>query len=228
MSLPTTDDAELRTSDTEQEMWDLAEEGDPAEARRAYPSGWLWLTGEESIRTLLAALLGVETDARYGIEDLASRSGLAESEVEAAIDALISVGVLVADEGAYRVNEHSVVYRMAADLSDVVEETGAVEASDASDDESGFEYLARLESVRLMLDALLETDPGQSLTQEDVHQLTGVSRKGVWLHVETLVDLAVVEESGDEYVVAPFGPVLRLVQSLDAAVVGATLAPSHP
>jgi biotin operon repressor len=228
MSLPTTDDAELRTSDTEQEMWDLAEEGDPAEARRAYPSGWLWLTGEESIRTLLAALLGVETDARYGIEDLASRSGLAESEVEAAIDALISVGVLVADEGAYRVNEHSVVYRMAADLSDVVEETGAVEASDASDDESGFEYLARLESVRLMLDALLETDPGQSLTQEDVHQLTGVSRKRVWLHVETLVDLAVVEESGDEYVVAPFGPVLRLVQSLDAAVVGATLAPSHP
>jgi biotin operon repressor len=228
MSLPTTDDAELRTSDTEQEMWDLAEEGDPAEARRAYPSGWLWLTGEESIRTLLAALLGVETDARYGIEDLASRSGLAESEVEAAIDALISVGVLVADEGAYRVNEHSVVYRMAADLSDVVEETGAVEASDPSDDESGFEYLARLESVRLMLDALLETDPGQSLTQEDVHQLTGVSRKRVWLHVETLVDLAVVEESGDEYVVAPFGPVLRLVQSLDAAVVGATLAPSHP
>jgi hypothetical protein len=228
MSLPATDDAELRTSDTEQEMWALAEEGDPAEARRAYPSGWLWLTGEESIRTLLAALLSVETDARYGIKDLASRSGLAESEVEAAIDALISVGVLVADEGAYRVNEHSVVYRMAADLSDAVEETGAVEASDASDDESGFEYLARLESVRLMLDALLETDPGQSLTQEDVHQLTGVSRKRVWLHVETLVDLAVVEESGDEYVVDPHSPVLRWIQSLDAAVVGATLSPSHP
>jgi biotin operon repressor len=228
MSLPTTDDAELRTSDTEQEMWDLAEEDDPAQARRAYPSGWLWLTGEESIRTLLAALLGVETDARYGIEDLASRSGLAESEVEAAIDALISVGVLVADEGAYRVNEHSVVYRMAADLWVGVVERGAVDGSAGSDDVSGFEYLARLESVRLMLDALLETDPGQSLTQEDVHQLTGVSRKGVWLHVETLVDLAVVEESGDEYVVAPFGPVLRLVQSLDAAVVGATLAPSHP
>jgi len=205
-----------------------SEEGDPAEARRAYPSGWLWLTGEEPVRTLLAALLDVETDAQYGIDDLASHSGLTESEVETAIDALISVGVLVADEGTYRVNERSVVYRMAGDLSDAVEETGAVEASDASDDESGFEYLARLESVRLMLDALLETDPGQSLTQEDVHQLTGVSRKRVWLHVETLVDLAVVDESGDEYVVAPFGSVLGLVQSLDAAVVGATLAPSHP
>jgi len=79
-----------------------------------------------------------------------------------------------------------------------------------------------------MLDALLETEPDQSLTQDEVHQLTGVSRKRVWLHVEKLVDLSVLEESGDEYVVAPFGPVLRLVQSLDAAVVGATLATSHP
>ncbi|WP_276302334.1 hypothetical protein [Halorussus lipolyticus] len=222
MSLPTTDDAELRTSDTEEQMWDLVEDGSPAEARRAYPSGWLWLTGDESIRTLLAALLSADTDARYGIDDLASRSELDESAVEDAIDALLSLGVLVADEGAYRINEHSVVYRMAADLSEAVETTGA------PDDESGFEYLARLESVRLMLDALLESEPEQVLTQEEVHQLTGVSRKRVWLHVEKLVDLSVLEESGDEYVVAPFGPVLRLVQSLDAAVVGATLAPSHP
>ncbi|WP_135825052.1 hypothetical protein [Halorussus ruber] len=222
MSLPTTDDAELRTSDTAEQMWDLVEDGNPAEARRTYPSGWLWLTGEESIRTLLAALLSADTDARYGIDDLASRSELDESAVEEAIDALLSLGVLVADEGAYRVNTHSVVYRMAADLSEAVEATGA------PDDESGFEYLARLESVRLMLDALLEAEPDQSLTQEEVHQLTGVSRKRVWLHVEKLVDLSVLEESGDEYVVAPFGPVLRLVQSLDAAVVGATLATSHP
>jgi hypothetical protein len=222
MSLPTTDDAELRTSDTADQMWDLVEDGNPAEARRAYPSGWLWLTGEESIRTLLAALLSADTDARYGIDDLVSRSELDESAVEEAIDALLSLGVLVADDGAYRVNAQSVVYQMAADLSDAVEATGA------PDDESGFEYLVRLESVRLMLDALLEAEPDQSLTQEEVHQLTGVSRKRVWLHVEKLVDLSVLEESGDEYVVAPFGPVLRLVQSLDAAVVGATLATSHP
>jgi hypothetical protein len=228
MNLPTTDAAELRTNDTEQEMWDLVEDGNPAEARRAYPSGWLWLTGEESIRTLLGALLDIDTDARHGIDDLASRSGLAESEVEVAIDALIAVGVLVADDGTYLVNEYSVVYRMVADLSNAVEKAGAVEATDAPDDESGFEYLARLESVRLMLDALLEVESGRSLTQEDLHQLTGVSRKGVWLRVEKLVDLSVLEKAGDEYVVAPFGPVLRSVQSLDAAVVGATLAASHP
>ncbi|MFC7078953.1 hypothetical protein [Halorussus caseinilyticus] len=222
MTLPTTDDAQLRTSDTEEEMWDLVEGGDPAEARRTYPSGWLWLTGEESVRTLLVALLDADTDARYGVDDLASRSDLDESAVEEAIDALISLGVLVADEGAYRINDHAIVYHAAGELS------AAVEATGAPDDETGLEYLARLESVRLMLDALLEADPGQSLTQEDVHLLTGVSRKRVWLHVEKLVDLGVVEESGDEYVVGASNSVIRLVQSLDAAVVGATLAPSHP
>ncbi|NEU58009.1 hypothetical protein [Halorussus sp. MSC15.2] len=222
MNLPTTDDAELRTSDTASEMWEFAEDADPAQARRAYPSGWLWLTGEESVRSLLAALLDADPDARYGEDDLASRSDLSEAAVAEAIDALISLGVLVADDGAYRVNEHAIVYHAARELSAAVETTGA------PDDEGGLAYLARLESVRLMLDALLEADPDQSLTQEDVHLLTGVSRKRVWLHVEKLVDLGVLEESGDEYVVGPDCTVLRWVQSLDAAVVGATLAPSHP
>lgn len=222
MSLPTTDDAELRTSDTEQEMWDLVEGGDPAEARRAYPSGWLWLTGEESIRTLLDSLLGADPDVRYGVDDLASLSGLSDAGVERAVDALISLGVLVADEGVYRVNEHAIVRHAAAELS------AAVGATDAPDDETGFEYLSQFESVRLMIDALLDADPEQSLTQEAVHQLTGVSRKRVWLHVEKLVELEVVEESGDEYVVDAHSPVLRWIQSLDAAVVGATLSPSHP
>ena len=222
MSLPTTDDAELRTSDTEQEMWDLVEGGDPAEARRAYPSGWLWLTGAESVRALLDSLLGADPDVRYGVDDLASLSGLSDAAVEEAVDALISLGVLVADEGVYRVNEHAVVLHAAAELS------AAVEATGAPDDESGFAYLSQFESVRLMLDALLEAEPEQSLTQEAVHQLTGVSRKRVWLHVEKLVELEVVEEAGDEYVVDAHSPVLRWIQSLDAAVVGATLSPSHP
>jgi hypothetical protein len=222
MSLPTTDDAELRTSDTEQEMWDLVEGGDPAEARRAYPSGWLWLTGETSVRMLLDSLLDADPDVRYGIDDLAELSGLSDAEVERAVDALISLGVLVADEGVYRVNEHAVVRHAVAELS------AAVEATDAPDDESGFEYLSQFESVRLMIDALLEAEPEQSLTQEEVHQLTGVSRKRVWLHVEKLVELEVIEESGDEYLVDAHSRVLRWIQSLDAAVVGATLSPSHP
>ena len=222
MTLPTTDDAQLRTSDTASEMWDLAEDADPAAARRAYPSGWLWLTGEDEIRSLLVALLDADPDARYGFDDLASRTDCDDAAVERAIDALISLGALVADEGTYRINEHAIVYHAAGELS------AAVEATGAPDDETGLGYLARLESVRLMLDALLEADADRSFAQEDVHLLTGVSRKRVWLHVEKLVELGVLEESGDEYRLGPESPVLRLVQSLDAAVVGATLAPSHP
>lgn len=222
MSLPTTDDATLRTSDTEQEMWDLVEGGNPAEARQAYPSGWLWLTGEESVRTLLGSLLDEDSDAHYGIDDLASISGLSNVEVEQSVDALLSLGVLVADDGIYQVNEHAIVWHAAGELSD------AVAATDAPDEESGFEYLGQTEDVRLMLDALLEAEPDQSLTQEEVHQLTGVSRKRVWLHVEKLVELEVISESGDEYVVDAYSPVLRWAQSLDAAVVGAALATSHP
>lgn len=222
MTLPTTDDATLRTSDTTQEMWDLVEGGNPAEARRTYPSGWLWLTGEKSVRELLSALLGADANSRYGVDDLTSLSGLAEDDLDRAVDALISLGVLTADEGTYRINEQAIVLHAAGELSAAVEETSA------PDEETGIEYLSSYESVRLMLDALLEADPGRSLTQEEVHRLTGVSRKRVWHHVEKLVDLAVVEESGDEYVVVPDSPVLRWAQSLDAAVVGATLAPSHP
>jgi biotin operon repressor len=234
MDLPTTDDATLRTSDTEQEMWDLVEDGDPTAARRAYPSGWLWLTGEESVRSLLDALLDADPDDRYGLDDLASRARLSDAAVEEAVDALISLGVLVAEEGVYRVNEHAIVRHAAAELSAAVEATDAVERVDETehpdepDDSSGFAYLARYESVRLMLDALLEVDTGRSLTQEEVHRLTGVSRKRVWHHVKKLVELDVLAASGEEYVVDPHSRVLRWIQSLDGAVVGATLSPSHP
>lgn len=223
MSLPTTDDdRQLRTTDTEPDMWELADERDVSEARRAYPSGWLWLTGTEPVRALLDGLLDADPATRYGTDDLAEAADRSPDEVEAAVDALISLGVLFAEEGTYRVNDHGVVLHAARELTEAVEATGA------PDDESGFEYLARLESVRVMVDALLSADPDGTLTQEDLHRLTGVSRKAVWLHVEKLVDLGVLEETGDEYALVPDGPVLRWVQSLDAAVVGATLATSHP
>ena len=223
MSLPTTDDdRRLRTTHTEPEMRALADERDVPAARRAYPSGWLWLTGDESIRALLDAILELDPDARHGTDDLAAAADCSGEAVETAVDALISRGVLVADEGAYRANRHGVVLHAARELSRAVEATGA------PDGESGFRHLSRLESVRVMVDALLAADPDQSLTQEDIHRLTGVSRKAVWLHVEKLVELSVLEEAGDEYALVSESPVLRWIQSLDAAVVGATLAASHP
>ncbi|WP_132058766.1 helix-turn-helix domain-containing protein [Halorussus amylolyticus] len=223
MSLPTTDDdRQLRTTDTEAEMWELADESDVSEARRAYPSGWLWLTGDESIRALVDALRDADTDARYGTDDLAEMADRTPEAVDSVVDSLISLGVLFADEGTYRVNEHSVVLHAVRKLS------AAVEATGAPDDKSGFRHLSRLDSVRVMVDALVSADPDRSLTQEDVHRLTGVSRKAVWIHVEQLVELSVLEESGDEYLLVQDSPVLRWVQSADAAVVGAALAASHP
>lgn len=226
MSLPTTDDATLRTSDTAQEMWDLVEAGDPAEARRTYPSGWLWLTGETGVRKLLDNVL--DADDRYGVGELRAGTDLDDAAVDRAVDALISLGVLVADEGTYRVNEYSIVLHASTELSRAVEASGAADASDGADAESGLEYLGRYESVRLMVDALLEVDPGRALEQEDVHRLTGVSRKRVWHHVEKLVALDALEESGETYRVVTDSAVLRSVQSLDAAVVGAALSASHP
>jgi len=222
MSLPTTDDATLRTRDTASEMWDLVEDGDPAEARRSYPTGWLWLTGEPAVRTLLDRALDLNVDDRYGVDDLASETDLDDEAVERGVDALVSLAVLVADDGAYRVNEHSVVFHAARELSTAVETTVDL------DDESGLGYLGRYEAVRLMVDALLGSDPEEVLTQEDIHRLTGVSRKRVWHHVEKLVALGALEETGEEYRVVRDSAVLRWVQSLDAAVIGAALSASHP
>ena len=224
MTVPTTetDDFQLRTAESESEMLELADESGIKEARLSYPSGWLLLAREGPTRALVDALRDADAGARYGTENLASMADLDADAVEDAADTLIALGVLVADEGAYRVNEYSGVRHAANELG------AAVEATGAPADETGLRYLARLESVRLLLDALLTVDAGRTFTQEDFHRMTGVSRKAVWVHVERLVELSVLEEDGDEYVLAVQSPVYRWAQSLDAAVVGAALSSSHP
>lgn len=221
MRLPTTDDATLRTSDTAPEMWEHLDD-DPTEARRRYPSGWLWLTGESAVRKLLDAALDRDPDGRYGVRDLAGGTGLDDAAVERGVDALVELGVLVADDGAYLVDEHGIVRHAASELA------AAVEATGVPDDEPGLEYLGQYESVRLMVDALLDADPDQELEQADVHRLTGVSRKRVWHHVETLIALGVLVESGEAYRVVRDSDVLGRVRALDAAVVGATLSTATP
>jgi len=223
MSLPTSDDdRRLRTVDTEPEMWELAEESDVSAARRSYPSGWLWLTGQETVAALVDALRDAETDARYGTDDLASMADCDPEAVDEAVESLISLGVLIAEDGTYRVNDCGVVFDAVRALSSAVESTGA------PDGESGLCHLSDRDAVRVMIDALLGANPGQTLAQEDIHRLTGVSRKAVWVHVEKLADLTVLRATGDEYELVSDSPVLRRVQALDAAVVGAALAPSHP
>lgn len=242
MTLPATDDRQLRTRDTEAAMWDLADERDVKQARLAYPSGWLWVAGEPAVRALLDALADAEPGTRYGTDDLAAMGGLAagrdadldSAATEQAIEALLSLGVLVADDGAYRLDDHSPVRNAVAELSTAVEaevadvETSELETVGVPDDASGFQRLAQPEAVRLLVDALLAADADESLTQEDLHRLTGVSRKKVWHHVDRFLDCGVLAESGDEYVLATDSAVLRWARSLDVAVVGAILAPSTP
>lgn len=224
MTVPTTEteDFQLRTAEAEAEMLELADENGIKDARLSYPSGWLLLAREGPSRALVDALRDADSAARYGTDDLASLAELDPDAVESAVDTLISLGVLVADEGTYRVNEYSVVRRAATELA------AAVEATGATDGESGLRYLARLEAVRLLLDALLTADHGRTFEQENFHEMTGVSRKAVWVHVDRLVELSVLEEIGDEYGLVADSPVYRWAQSLDAAVVGAALSSTHP
>ncbi|WP_158059178.1 hypothetical protein [Halorussus halophilus] len=222
MTETSTERLQLRTADAETAMLEAADENGIKEARLTYPSGWLWLARDDETRALVEALADAEAGTRYGTDDLAALVDLDPDTVESRVETLLSLGLLVADEGTYRVNEYSGVRHAVGELTAVVEATGA------PDGESPFEHLTRLESVRLLLDALLSAEPGRSFTQEELHDLTGVTRKAVWAHVEKLVALSVLEESGDEYVLNSESPVYRWTQSLDAAVVGAVLTASHP
>lgn len=217
-----TDGLQLRTADAEAAMLETADETGIKEARLAYPSGWLWLARDEPSRALVDALADADAGSRYGTDDLASLADLDPETVDTSVETLLSLGLLVAEDGTYRLNEYSGVRHAVGELS------AAVEATGAPDGESGFEHLTKLESVRLLVDALLSAEPGRSFTQEALHDLTGVSRKAVWMHVEKLVALSILEESGDEYALNPESPVYRWTQSLDAAVVGAALTSSYP
>lgn len=58
---------------------------------------------------------------------------------------------------------------------------------------SGFLYLTRNESVPILIDALLDLPPGREFNKSEFAQHAGVSRHTVGNHVETLLDVDVVE-----------------------------------
>lgn len=58
---------------------------------------------------------------------------------------------------------------------------------------SGFLYLTRNESVPLLIDALLDLPPGREFNQTELAQHAGVSRHTVGNHLETLLDVDLVE-----------------------------------
>ncbi|WP_435157257.1 hypothetical protein [Haladaptatus sp. DFWS20] len=204
----------LRTAHNRDEMWALADEEGIREARLAYPSGWLFLTRDAATRELVR--LAAATGGEWGADELAHELDQSPESFERSLDDLVELAVFREEDGAYRPNSESVVAQTAERLRVTADEYGA---------EDGFRDIASPESVRLMLDALLSIDSDDELTQDDLHELVGLSRKSEWMHVERLTNLGVLVESGDSYVIDESSPVFGNVRALNAAVLGTALSP---
>ncbi|WP_233274816.1 hypothetical protein [Haladaptatus cibarius] len=204
----------LRTAHNRDEMWELADEDGIREARLTYPSGWLFLTRDTATRELvrLAAATGGEWEA----EELAHELDQSEETVEQSLEYLVALDVFREEDDAYRPNAESVVAQTAERLRVTADEHGS---------EDGFHDIASPEAVRLMLDALLSMEMDEKITQDDLHELVGLSRKSVWMHVERLANLGILVESGDSYVLDEANPVFGNVRALNAAVLGTALSP---
>ncbi|WP_227357049.1 hypothetical protein [Haladaptatus salinisoli] len=209
-----TRDRTLRTALNRDEMWALADEEGVREARQAYPSGWLFLTRDAATRELVR--LAAATGGEWELDELAHELDRDPESVERSLDDLVSLDAFREADGIYRPNPESVVARTAERLRRAADEHGASD---------GLSDLATPEAVRLMLDALLSPDADEPFTQDDLHELVGLPRKTVWMHVERLTNLGVLEASGDGYVTSETNPVLGHVRALDAAVLGAALSP---
>jgi len=215
-----TRDWTLRTARNEEEMWALADEQGVRDARLSYPSGWLFLTRDAATRNLVA--VATEEDDERDAAGFASALDRDAERVERALDDLVAMGAFHEDEGRYRPNPDSVVVRSADRLDEAVREANdELEVEGAG---AGFRHLARLEAVRLMIDALLYAEDDR-LDQADLHDWCGLSRKEIWMHADRLEEYGVLSPDGDKYAIDDASPVFANIRALDAAVVGAVLSP---
>lgn len=87
---------------------------------------------------------------------------------------------------------------------------------------SGWMTLVRYETIRFLIDALLETPPDGKLNKSELSRRTGMSRNSISSHIELLVDLGVVSEVDDsgwaEYKLNDSGRVTTELFELNSAV----------
>lgn len=87
---------------------------------------------------------------------------------------------------------------------------------------SGWMRLVRYETVRYLIDALLESPPEMPLNKSELSRRTGISRNSIKKHIELLVNLGVVEEIDDsgwaEYKLNDDGRVTIELFELNSAV----------
>lgn len=62
---------------------------------------------------------------------------------------------------------------------------------------SGWMKLVRYETVRYLVDALLESPPGMEFNKSELSRRTGMSRNSIKDHIDLLVDLGIVNELDD-------------------------------
>ena len=87
---------------------------------------------------------------------------------------------------------------------------------------SGWMKLTRYETVRLIVDALLEASPDHKFNKSELERRTGASREAIREHLPLLVELGVVEEINDgnwaEYKLNEDGKVTRELHRLSSAL----------
>lgn len=87
---------------------------------------------------------------------------------------------------------------------------------------SAWMRLTRYETVRLLIDALLEAPPGHQFNKSELERRTGLSREAIREHLPLLVELGVVNELDEgqwpEYRLNTEGKVTRELFALNSAL----------
>lgn len=90
------------------------------------------------------------------------------------------------------------------------------------DDPSGWLKLTRYESVRLIIDALLEAPPDYRFNKSELTRRSGLSREAIREHIPLLVELGVVREvdteAWQEYELNSNGKVTKELFELNSAL----------
>jgi DNA-binding transcriptional ArsR family regulator len=87
---------------------------------------------------------------------------------------------------------------------------------------SGWLELTRYQTVRFLIDTLLESSPGHKFNKSELERRTGMSRESIREHISRLVELGVIEEINDsgwpEYQLNEDGKVTKELLELNTAV----------
>lgn len=102
-------------------------------------------------------------------------------------------------------------------------ESGGFDAKQARlENPSGWVKLTHYETVRLLIDALLESPPNHHFNKSELERRTGLSREAIRQHLPFLIELGVVEEvhneSWTEYRLNDDGKVTKELFELSSAV----------